>query len=174
MQTFQKDEFVVYGKNGVFQIADIQYMRLSKTEKGMYYILRSIGADQTTVYVPCDSETLTARMRRVITTEQIDAVLQETQTEQMAWIEDKRVRQETFQEISSSQDYRKILRMIHCIYQKKLEREQEGKRLWASDEAVLNTAEKQVESEFSFALHISGPELRKFLQSRLGVSESRA
>lgn len=172
MHTFQKDDFVVYGKNGVFRIADIQHLRLNSKEHGMYYILQSIGNDQTTVYVPCDSDQLTARMRSVITTEQIDKVLEETQNEQLPWIEDKRARQETFQQISTSCDYRKILQMIHCIYQKKLERERDGKRLWTCDESVLNAAEKQIESEFSFALQMTGPDLRKFLQNRLGVAES--
>ena len=158
---------VIYGKNGLCHVTGIQEITFPYVDKKQYYILRPISDANSQLYVPCDSEELTAKMRCIMSKEKIDEVLCSARGESMLWIEDKNERHESFQSILSSANRRDLLLLIGCLYQKKKEKQNSGKRLCATDDAMLYTAIKMIEEEFSFSLGISCEDVGSYIRDQL-------
>ena len=59
--------------------------------------------------------------------------------------------------------------MIRCIYMRKLELDQVGKKLPAADTNTLKSAEKLVEEEFSHVLGIEREDVGTYIRSVIGV-----
>ncbi|MCI5536797.1 MAG: CarD family transcriptional regulator, partial [Clostridiales bacterium] len=62
-----------------------------------------------------------------------------------------------------------LLLMIRCIYMRKLELDQVGKKLPAADTNTLKSAEKLVEEEFSHVLGIEREDVGTYIRSVIGV-----
>ena len=79
---FEVGEVVSYGATGICTIEDIRLESLSRagTRKQEYYILRPVATPTCTAYVPVGNEALTAKMRRIYTKEQIDAMVERLRT----------------------------------------------------------------------------------------------
>ena len=81
---YSKGEHVVYGSNGVCLIEDIS----SRSYPGdgaerTYYTLRPLNSPSSTLYVPADNEQLCARIRRVLTPEQVESIVAGTKGDKM-------------------------------------------------------------------------------------------
>ena len=71
---YQIGDKVCYGTEGVCSIVRIQEMKVGGA-KGKYYVLRPIYRESATVYVPLDNERLIARMRPVLSQQELEALL---------------------------------------------------------------------------------------------------
>ena len=67
---YQIGDKVCYGTEGVCSIVRIQEMKVGGA-KGKYYVLRPIYRESATVYVPLDNERLIARMRPVLSQQEL-------------------------------------------------------------------------------------------------------
>lgn len=170
---FAKGEYVVYGTNGICLIEDIRLMRFAlDTKKSDYYILRPVGNDTSTIYVPMNNEKLVGRMRPIMTKDEIDSLLLGMRDKEIEWESDRRARGELFHEILIKGVTQKLLLMIRCIYMKKRALIPLGKRLPTTDENILKSAEKLVEEEFAYALGISAADVGKYIRKLLEVPET--
>ncbi|MBO5007572.1 MAG: hypothetical protein J6D26_01895 [Clostridia bacterium] len=167
---FCKDDFVVYGKNGVCFIEDIRTMDFAG-EKGEYYVLRPKSNGNSTVYVPLAKEELVSKMRPVMTKDEIDSLLESAMGKEIEWIDAKNLRLETFNGILSGGNSRDLLLLVGCIYMKKQEKLAAGKRLSSTDENILKSAERLVEEEFSFALRCSADRVVSYIKNKLKIDE---
>lgn len=163
---FEKGEYVVYGKVGVCRVEDRRTMRFGGDE-GEYYFLSPQEDPRSVVYVPCDNESLMARMRPLMKKEEIDAVLCRVSDEQVDWIEDRNERSAAFRRIIAGGDRQEILRLIRCMNQRKQERVQVGKKLSGTDEGLLQECIRLVDEEFSLALDIPREQVASYIQERL-------
>ena len=165
---FQKGEYVVYDNAGVCCIADITKMKFSyERVERLYYILRPINNQASTVYVPVDNEKQVQKMRYVFTKEEIDKILYSTKDECLVWNEDKKQRSEEFKKILSEKDQRQMLLLASCIYLKREELIEKGKKLSNADEQVLKEAERFINEEFAFSLQLSEGDTAQYIQSKL-------
>lgn len=167
---FSKDDFVVYGKNGVCFIEDIKTMDFAG-EKGEYYVLRPKSNGTSTVYVPLAKEELVAKMRPIMTKDEIDSLLESTRGKEIEWIDAKNLRYESFNSILSGGNSRDLLLLVSCIYLKKKEKIAAGKQLSSTDENILKAAERLVEEEFAFALRCSVDRVVKYIKDKLEIEE---
>lgn len=169
---FAKGEYVVYGTNGICLLEDIQIMKFAfDTEKSTYYILKPTSSDASTIYVPLNNEKLMGKLRPVMTKEEIDSLLLGMRDKELAWEKDRRFRSENFHEILVNGVTQNLLMMIRCLYMKKRELIPLGKKLPATDENTLKSAERLVAEEFSFALGISKDDVSGYIRALLGISE---
>ena len=104
-----------------------------------------------------------------MTKDEIGSILQRAKGHEMEWIENKNARAEYFRKIVSSGNYSDMILMISCIYLKKKELESIGRKLWFSDEGVLNSTEKLIEEEFSFSLQLFGEQISSYIRGALGL-----
>ena len=120
-----------------------------------YYVLSPVYDTKNTIYVPADNQNLVAKMKRLLTQEEIYAVIDAAQDNKAKWIEDDRARDVRFKEIIEQGDRKEIIGMIAAIFEHKQEAENRGKRLHSADEKLLGRAEKMIHEEIALVLNIN-------------------
>ena len=166
--SFQKGEYVKYASNGVCLIEDVSGLDFNpKAKDATYYILRPLSASSTTIFVPTDNELLLSRMRRLLTKEEIDAVIAQINTKNPDWPEDRKERATLFGEIVKRDDPAELLSLARAIYLKRAELNAKGKKLMAADGNVLEQIERLVENEFTFVLDITPAEVNEYIKRKM-------
>ena len=165
---FKKGEHVVYGINGVCLIEDIDIRRLSfDMPQGEYYILKPLASSMSTVFVPCDNEKLCSRMRRVMTKDEIDELLLSVRGKSIDWIEDRKERAAAYREILLRSDKTELLLLIRRLLMQSEELSKVKKKLSASDNEILISAEKTVRDEYAFSLGLCKDDVDCYIRSKI-------
>ena len=164
---FEKDQYVVYGKVGVCRVVDRQMLSFGSVEKEEYYVLAPKHDPRSFIYVPCANITLMARLRPLLTKDEIDAMLAHVPEEDILWIDDRGERASCFRAILNEGDRRQLVRLVRCIYAKKREKTAVGKKLSAIDETFQQECIRLVEEEFALALDIPVPKVDAYIRERL-------
>ncbi len=164
---YKKQDTIVYGTTGICTIEDIRQKSFSPGQQEMYYILKPVFSPSSTVYVPVDNERLTAKMRRVLTKPEIDALVDTVAKRGDVWTEDRRERVDRFKATLSEGIGTELLTMIHSLHRHKAQLEQQHKKLCSADEQTYASAKKMVTEEFSYALHIAPDEVEAYIVNRL-------
>lgn len=150
----QVHDTVVYGVNGVCTVTDIT-TRVFAKEKKEYYVLSPLAQHGSLIYIPTDSAPLLSKIRRVLTADEIRALLSAIGAEPcLPWQTDETKRRAEFREILQSMDRRRLLCLIKTIYQHGQEQKANGRKLHHADEQVMKEAEGLLIDEFSYALAI--------------------
>ena len=167
---FEVGEVVSYGATGICTIEDIRLESLSRagTKKQEYYILRPVATPTCATYVPVANETLTAKMRRIYTAQQIDELILSVKDQKLEWIEDTRRRADVFGQIVSRGISAELLMLISCLYLEKKSRSKGGRKFCATDEKLLASAERIVSEEFAYALQIPQKQVTSYIAGRMG------
>lgn len=154
--------YVLYGKTGVCLVKELTTM-----SGGQYYVLAPISDSRSSVYVPCDNEMLVARMRPLLTREEIDCLLSDADDVKLAWVDDRNERGLMYRTTLSSGDRKELIRLLCCLMRKKRERIDIGKRLSTMDENTLQECVRLVQEEFSMVLDIAVNEVGPYIAERL-------
>ena len=167
MSTYNIDDVVSYGKNGVCRITEIKKMKFDRSEEHEYYVLAPLRDKNATFFVPVDSSVLLSRMRKVMTKDEIDEVLDSAKDESIEWIDDKKQRNDAFRAIITEGNPHKILLLAHCIYNMKKEKEAAGRKLWACDESLLATVVKMISEEMSWSIGIPESKVSEYIRKKI-------
>lgn len=158
--------YVQYGKTGVCRVQEQTEMAMGN-ERQRYYILCPISDGRSSIYVPCDNDALVARMRPLLTRHEIDALLCDADAERMPWIDDRTQRAALYRSVASDGDRRRLIRVICCLFRKKQERLEAGKRLSSMDESALQECMRLIDEEFSMVLGIPSAAVVDYILERL-------
>lgn len=165
---FNVNDTILYGTHGICKIVDITEQKFNgSTNK--YYILQPLHNASSTIYVPLDNEKLLARMRRILSEEEIYELIKAMPDKETSWIENKNERNERFRSILSSGDRSEIIKLIKVIYQHKEELKAIGKKLHASDEQFFREAEKVIYDEFALVLNIRYDQVLPFIVDQISL-----
>ncbi len=164
------NDTVLYGSSGVCKIADITEMELCGA-KNEYYILKPVYCTGSTVFVPVANAELVAKMRRIMSKEEIMTLIGEAGDDGDDWIENENARKVRYKEVLDSGDSRDVMRLIRMLYRHRDDKVLEGKRLHVSDERFMRDAEKLICDEFSIVLGIKPHEVPDFIASKLAEAE---
>lgn len=167
MSTYNVDDIVSYGKNGICRVAEIKRMKFDRAEEREYYILAPLNDKNATFFVPVDSPVLLSKMRKAMLKQEIDAVLDSAKDKSIDWIDDKKERNDAFRAILTAGNPRQMLLLAHCIYNKKKEKKAAGRKLWACDEALLQSIEKLIGEEMSWSLGIPEAKVGEYIRKKL-------
>lgn len=154
--------YVMYGKTGVCLIKEQTVM-----SGRQYYVLSPVSDSRSSVYVPCDNLDLLARMRPLLSPEEIDCLLSAADEVKLAWVEDRNERGMLYRTIIGSGDRQELVRLLCCLMRKKQERLGIGKRLSSMDENTLQECVRLVQEEFSMVLGIAKRDVGPYIQERL-------
>ena len=116
-----------------------------------------------------DNEKLIAKMRRILSEEEIYELIKAMPDKNGAWIENKNERNEYFRSILSNGDRAEIIKLIKIIYQHKEELKAIGKKLHASDEQFFKEAEKVIYDEFALVLNIRYDQVLPFIVDQISL-----
>lgn len=168
-EKFAVNDYVIYGKNGLFFIKEIKKMRIANLPLCEYYVLNSATGNTITIYVPCDKEYCVAKMRRPLNKDEIDNILAEAKGHAIRWIDNNNERADYFKKITDSDNYRDWVLLASCIHMKKLEKLSNGKHLSGNDENTLKLLEKLIEDEFCHSLQLDSNQVSKYIQEKLEI-----
>ncbi len=166
---FQIGETVLYGSEGVCSIDHVEEMRVGKT-KAKYYVLKPVFRSGATIFVPMDNESLLAKMRHILSKEEILELLSNIHENEIEWVEDPGERRTAFQAILATGDRAQIVRLIRLLYLRRQELREKGKHLRSTDEQLLRDAEKILNDEFALVLNIPQQEVPEYIRTQIEKS----
>lgn len=169
---FQVNDVVLYGTEGVCRISEITTQDFMG-ESTEYYVLKPVYSTGSTVFVPVANETLTAKMRRILSPEEIYALIRAMPDEELAWISDDGERRTRCREIVQAGDRRALVGLIKSLHLHGDRQRERGRKLHAADERFLREAEKILYEEFAHVLNIKRDEVLPFILEQIDV-QSRA
>ena len=163
---FQINDVVVYGAQGVCKIVGMQEQKIDGTNK-TYFVLKPADDRGATFYVPTWNEKALAKMRKVMTKQDVDALIDSMPKKKPVWIANENERRETYKRILAGGNQAQIISMIQAIYLHKKEREAEGKRLHMSDEHFMKDAEQLLYNEWQYVLNVDKAGLMAYIFKRI-------
>lgn len=95
-------------KSGVFEVTGTETQTFSGISTD-YYVLRGVIETKRTVYVPSTNKQLTAKMKPVLTADEVNALLDSLPNHENLWIDNENQRREAYKEILSSGNRSKML-----------------------------------------------------------------
>lgn len=163
---FEVGEYIVYGVKGVCRVEDITHIDISGADKNrLYYVLTPIGESSGKIYAPTDNQKV--MMRRIISKEEADRLIDELPQIELLWVPDDRQREAKYKEALSTCDYRAWVSIVKTLYVRKQERVSQGKKITALDERYMRTAENELYSELSLTLGVPKAEMENYIRERL-------
>lgn len=143
---------VLYGSNGVCEIAEITIKQIGR-EKIEYYVLKPVCNSASTLFVPTGNETLVGKMRYILNQEEVKNII-ENIGEVPDWISDKVERINICKEIIASGDLQKLVNLVRLLRFHEKAQMKRGKHLQMADERILKEVEKMVSDEISIVMNI--------------------
>lgn len=163
---YEIGDYIVYGRNGVCKVEEIGPLKLSGTDRDkIYYTLQPVYSKSSTVYTPVDNDKII--MRRVLTEEEAQQLIDEIPSIELLWIENDKIREQKYKETINKYDCREWVRVIKTLYVRRQERISEKKPITNTDEKYLQAAEDYLYGELSIPLGIPKENMEEFISARL-------
>ncbi len=163
---FQKDEYVIYGNNGVCMVKDIGPLDMPGIPKErIYYTLVPYYTKDSQIFTPVDSDKVP--MRPLLSREQIMQLIEEIPDIELLWVKDEKQRETQYKEALHKCSCHELIRIIKTIYQRGQSRLAEGKKMTASDEKYFHLAEDRLYGEFAITLGIELEQVKNFISARI-------
>ncbi len=161
---FQIGDRVVYGIHGICRILD-QEERQVERKRIKYFALEPLDQPGTRYYVPAENPVALAKLRHIISREELEALLSSAEIRKYCWITDENQRKQRYRELIIGGDRSALLAMIHTLHQHKKEQVAAGRKFHLCDENFLRDAQKLLEAEFSLVLEIQPSEVGAYILS---------
>jgi len=156
---FNVSDMVMYGARGVCEIIDIAKKDFNEGKERTYYILRPVYDTKATIFVPVSNETLTNKMRHVLSSDEIYDMIRTMPDEDTIWIENENLRKIKYKEILADGNREELVKLIKTLYFHEQNRIADGKKLSMSDERFMKAAESLLYDEFALVLDIERDEV---------------
>ena len=169
--TYTAGTHVRYGGTGICLIESVEEVPYpGQIAPRLCYVLRPIRNRSMEVTVPLDNAVLCAKMRPLLTKDEIDSMLDKAASEDaVEWIEERKLRHAEFRKILAGGDAQTLLRLIHCILKQRAILAESGKHLSSADDNTRKDAERMLDDEFAFSLGITPEEAGMYICRRLQV-----
>lgn len=158
------NDTVMYGQSGICKITEICDRKFGR-ETLKYYVLRPAYGDNTVIYCPVDSDKV--RIRKLLSAEEVVALIREMPAQQGDWIENDNLRKEAQTEILRRGDHKELIALIKTLYRKRTETENSGRRFHRADAEAMAQAEKMLYQEFAQVLDIAPDEVVPFIIGKI-------
>ena len=160
------NDTVLYGADGVCTITAIVEKSLMGTRR-LFYELHPVNRRDTVLFLPTDNEKTMAKLRRILTRDEIISAIQSMDEEETIWIEKESTRREEYARIIKSGDHKMVIRLIKTLYEHRESLIDSGHRMHTADENFLKEAESVLYEEFAYVLKIRRDEVLPFIQTEL-------
>ena len=157
-----------YGGHGVCLVCGIETKDLGRSSRD-YYLLRPMGNDRITLYLPVDARPDRVHLRRMLSAQEIYYLVDRERANPPSWISDSRTRRQVCGQTLRSGDPGALIRLVKDLY---LHAQQmpPGRMMPMSDQEVLSSAERQLYDEFQFVLNIGQEQLLPFLLGQCQIT----
>ena len=169
---FQVGDTVLYGAEGVCTIEEIAIREFAGQERE-YYVLKPVHQQGSFFYLPTQSPGLQAKLRKVLTIDEIYELIHTVPNKELIWIENESERKVHYRKIIQSGDRLQLITLIKTLYLHREALKEEGKKFHVCDERLMKEAEKLLYDEFAYALQIRPDQVLPFIMEQLKPEEKR-
>lgn len=170
---FQVGDKVVYGAHGVCRVVN-EEERLVDRKRLTYLALEPIGQHGARYLVPIQNAAAMAKLRRILSKEELETILQSEEVRADGWIKDENLRKQTYRELINSGDRARLICMVHTLYRHKAAQAAAGRKCHLCDENFLRDAEKLLNSEFAIVLNMESDQVRSYIRERFRETEKQS
>ena len=163
---YQTGDRVVYGIHGVCDVTDCEE-RVVDRKKWVYLVLEPLGQPGSRYLVPTHNAAAMAKVRPMLTKEEMEALLRSEEVRADCWIGDENKRKQTYRELISSGDRRKLMGMVCTLYRHKQQQTAAGRKVHLCDDNFLRDAEKLLTGEVSIVLGLEPEAAKHYVRSCL-------
>ena len=150
---FALGDLLVYGVHGVCKIIELQVQVVNR-KKVEYFVLEPIMHPGSKFFVPSQNEAALAKLRPILSKEQIEEIVASDASRAACWIDDENRRKLYYKELLTSGDRAALISMLRALNAHKVTQVELGKKFHISDANFMHDAEKMLYSEFSLVLQI--------------------
>ncbi len=159
---FNIGDVIVYGAQGICKISCIEVKQIGK-ENVNYYVLKPLFNQNTSVYVPVDNTTLTAKMQSVLTVAQAKALVDKSSQIEVLNFADANHKHEQYKNILASGNREDLISLIKTIIADREIRRVNNKKLNINDEQTLRKAEMLLYNELAFVYGVEPDEAKNLI-----------
>ena len=170
---FQVNDIVKYGTTGVCKIIDISFKNISGHSR-QYFVLKPVHQESMTIYVPKDNSALLSKMQTILSAREIESLIDDMPSCGVQWIDNDKIRQESFKKIISSGNRKDLIGLVRTLYLRQEKLRQSNKKLHLVDARMMQEAEKLITDEFATVLHIETEEVVPFIVEKIKRKEAEA
>ncbi|MCI6018549.1 MAG: CarD family transcriptional regulator [Clostridiales bacterium] len=165
---FEKGSYVIYGGTGVCEVVDVTTMDIDGIPKDrLYYVLKPNEQKSGKIYTPVENQK--AVLRRIISREEADALIDDIPNIEDVWVPNERQREERYKECIHSCQCSELVKIIKTLYLQRKRRRAQGKKATATDEKYMKIAEENLYSELAVSLGIPKSEMLQYINERIRV-----
>ena len=106
-------------------------------------------------------------MRHLLSKEDANTLIDSLKQDKTEWIEDRKERNNFFNNIIKEANPKELLKLVGCIYIQKQKLLNAGKKLSGTDEKQLVQAESIIKNELSFVLNLENKGIESYIKSRI-------
>lgn len=166
---FEVGERVVYGHQGVCEIVRIDTLDMPNVPKDRQYYYLAPMTDKTSImYAPVDNPKLS--IRRVMTKDDIMALLREMPQIDLITVANDRLRENEYKDCIRSLDGKRWVSLLKTVRQRGKERIDKGKKMTALDERYMKLVEMQLYSEIAAVLDIPRNQVENYIAEHTVVA----
>ena len=163
---FEIGDMVVYGIHGVCRLIGAEKRPVDRKQVE-YYVLTPIRQEEARFYVPTHNPVAVGKMRKVLTREELTALLQSPQIKEDGWIPNESARKEQYRALITRADCAELICMLRALYTHKQEQHAAGKKLHLCDENFMKDAQRVICSEVSAVMEIPPEAVGEFIRSKI-------
>ena len=162
-QMYKEGEYVVYGLSGVCLIEAVTTIDIKDMPKDVEYYVLSPLSQGGKIYTRVDSSR--DKIRPVISKDEAENLIKKIDEIEPLEVSNEKMIEELYKNAMRSFDCREWVRLIKCIYERKLSRVESGKKVTATDEKYMRMAEDALYSEIAIALGTSKDKVLEIILS---------
>jgi len=163
---FKVGDLIVYGNTGVCTVEKIGKPDLAGVSDDKdYYTLAPYYSRNSRIFTPCDNDKVV--MRPVMSKKEAQKLLKEIPEIGVLVIRDEKKREECYKETMKTCDCREFVSILKTIYNRKMTRLAEGKKVTASDERYFNMAEDKLFGELAIALGVEKSQMKSKMNAQV-------
>lgn len=163
---YQAGEWVVYGIHGVCHVIGTEKQLVGR-KRTQYLVLEPLNHAQSRFYLPTENPSAMAKLKAVLSRDELVALLSSEEARQDAWIQEENHRKQYYRDLIGSGDRTALMKMVSTLYRYKAAQASAGRKFHQSDENFLRDAEKLLTSEIALVLDLSPEAARDYLRQQL-------
>ena len=163
---YQVGDWVVYGVHGVCRVVGTE-KQLVNRKRALYLVLEPLAKTESRFYLPAENPTALAKLRTVLSREDLTALIDSDEVRQDIWIQEESRRKQYYRELIGSGDRVALMQMITSLYRYKAAQLEAGRKFHQSDDNFLRDAERLMASEIALVMEMTPENARNYLREHL-------
>ena len=162
---FNRGDIVLYGSSGICEIGDITTVDIPGVPKDKLFYILYQKSGNAKIYVAVDGNT--SKMRKLISKAEAMKLIDQIADIEPLKVKDKKKPEAEYKEALQKYDCTELIKLIKCLYFRKQQRLEEGKKATAADEKYMKSAEEVLYQELGVVLDIPKDQVLDFIFKKI-------